>query len=461
MKKIQILIVFFVLPLLATAQSAFSLEEAIQYAINNSPDLKLKQLDIADAEGQIIEYRATGMPTVSANVIYQHYIDIPTQLAPADAFGFPPELVQFFSGVSDATGVPLQFSQPTGEFQEFQFGTKNSISAGIEANAMIFDGSFFVGLKAIRLYRDLVQKQLQQTAADIRPNVTKAYLAALIAHENKEILNKNIANLDKTYKETQAIYENGFAEKLDVDRLELSLNNLRAEAENVNRLIDITYNLLKFQMGYPQNENITLTDNIDALISATVADESALTGTFSYEDRAEYQTLKTAEQLNLLNIRRYKVAYYPSLYLFGSYQQIMQANNIADGKWFPTSIVGAQLNVPIFDGLDKKAKIERARVGLNKTLLQKAEFERGMNLEVANARTNFLNARQTVENRKQSQGMAEKIFETTKIKYREGVGSSIEVTQAERELYAAQSNYINGLYDLLVAKTDLEKALGK
>jgi outer membrane protein len=458
--RLTIAIVTILLPLCLGAQQSFSLEEAVNFALQKNSSIRLKQLEVSDARSQIKEFRAIGMPKVQGSVEYQHFIDIPVSLAPADAFAFPPDLNRFLGDVADVTNVDLPASGGGDELQELQFGLKNSLSASVTANALLFDGSFFVGLRAAKLYKELVAREMVQTSTEVKLSVTKAYLAVLIAQKNKEIIDKNIANLAQSLQETRAIYENGFAEKLDVDRLQLSLSNLETEADKLERLVQISLNLLKFQMGYPMEESLAVTDDIDQLMAENTLDARIMEAEIDPSSRPEYSVLQTAEALNELNIKRNKVGYLPSLYAFGSYQQIFQANDIADGKWFPTTVVGATLNVPIFDGLDKESKIERARIDLEEVQLQKTEFMRSVQLEVQNARSTYLNALETTERTRENRQLAEEIYSTTQIKYREGVGSSVEVSQAERELYTAQANYINALYDLLVAKVDLDKALG-
>lgn len=458
--RLTIAIVTILLPFTLGAQQSFSLEEAIGFALQKNASVRLKQLEVSDARSQIKEFRAIGMPKVEGSVEYQHFIDIPVSLAPADAFAFPDDFNRFLGEVSDATSVPLPSGGGGDELQELQFGLKNSLTASLTANALLFDGSFFVGLRAAKLYKELVAREMVQTTTDVKLSVSKAYLAVLIARKNREIVDKNIQNLSESLRETRAIYENGFAEKLDVDRLELSLANLRTEADKLDRMIQVSINLLKFQMGYPMEENIELTDDIDRLIAQTSLDSESLESEIDPSNRPEYDVLQTAENLNELNIKRNKVGYLPSLFAFGSYQQIFQANDISEGRWFPTTVVGATLNVPIFDGLDKESRIERAQIDLEELRIQKSEFVRSVQLEVRNARSAYLNAWETVERTRASQQLAEEIYNTTQVKYREGVGSSVELSQAERELYSAQANYLNALYELLVARVDLDKALG-
>jgi outer membrane protein len=213
-------------------------------------------------------------------------------------------------------------------------------------------------------------------------------------------------------------------------------------------------------MGYPMDQQIVAIDNVEGLFE--LATEEELTAPVNYEQKPEYQVLKLGKNLNELNVTLQKSGYYPSLSGFASFQGIAQGDDIInDPVWSKNSYLGLALKVPIFDGLEKKAKVNRARLDLATAVNQQIELERAITLEVQNARTNYTSAIERWKNQKKNVELAERIYNTTQIKYREGVGSSIEITQAEQSLFNSQSNYIRSRYDLLVAKMALDKALGK
>ena len=458
MNKLITLIFLLFLGVNLIAQQSFTLEQATEYAIQNNNQLKLEQNAVQEAEGNILEYKSIGIPKLNGSVSYKYFPDIPTVIFP-----------DFISPAIDGKLVgyslidPSQVPPPSSAGQPAQFGTSNDLTAGLELQALLFDGSFFVGLEAQKLYRDLVAKQAKVPELDIKMNVQKAFLAVLIAQRNRETFVKNISNLENTLRETSAIYENGFVEKLDVDRLELSLNNLQLELNKIDRLIQLSYNLLKFQMSYPIDQPIIAEGNLDAMMVANDLGE-VVKEELNISQRPEYEVILVGEELADLGIKNVKAGYLPNVVGFASYSQQLQRNDLFDkndNPWFTISVVGATLNLPIFDGFEKKAKMQKAKLEVEKVAIQKAEFERSVSLEVQNAKTAFLNAVQTVEITKKSQELAEEIYRVSQIKYKEGVGSSLELTQAERELYAAQSASTNALYEVLVAKTDLDKALGK
>ncbi|MBX2815231.1 MAG: TolC family protein [Saprospiraceae bacterium] len=444
-------LIFFLVGLLWSAEmraqdSTFTMDQAIAYARENHNSIKGATMDIADAEHRIKEFLAIGLPNVNGSVKLDHFLQLPTSVIPKGSF---------------FAGNPEQGEEPNpAQDLEVQFGVKNTLTAQLEASALLFDGSFFTGLKATRFYKELVKSQLDATREGLALDVAKAYLGVLVAERNREILDQNISNVSAILHETQEIYNSGFAEKLDVDRLQLSLANLQVEDEKIQNLVRISKNLLKFSMGYPMAQDIALTQNLQDLMLSDYDKNSLLMSELDFAQRADYVALQKADQLNELNIKRWKMGYYPSIYAFGSYGQTLQGNQFLTGNWFPASIVGLNLSLPIFDGNDKKAKIQRATISMEKHRLVINDAERAMTLEVRNAKINFENSLKNTETTQDNLDLAEDIYEVTQVKYREGVGSSLEVNQAERELYLAQSNYINTLYDLLVARVELEKALG-
>ena len=414
----------------------FSLTDAINYAIANSLEIKNAQIGIADSEERILENKAFGLPTISAGVDYNYYLKLPVSLVPAEFFG----------------GTP-------GEFAEIAFGTKNNLTANVSAQSLIFDWSYLTGLKAARAYRDFSTEQKVQTEAQVKNQVRAAYLPPLILEESKKTLQKNISNLEKLLFETKELYKAGFVEQLDIDRLELSLANLQTDVDNLERQKQLAYNYLKLAMYYPLDENIAVSDDIEKLLlEANVED---LEGNINLNNRPEFRVAQRGRTLNELNIAYVKSTYYPSLSGFCQYQQVGQGDNLFKNPvWTDVAIVGLKLNVPIYSGGGKKAKLHRAQLDLEKTNNEIRMLERVIWMEVGNARIAYKNALQRVADQQKNLNLAQKIYDTTQIKYREGVGSSLEISTAEQALFQSQQNVIQARYELLQAKVELDKALG-
>lgn len=463
MKKLRNSVLVFLAMLALTSLSAqeaqiFSIEDAIKYAQENSISVKQSKLDFDRSKQQVREYTSIGLPQASINAEYNYNINLPTQLLPDFLTPAVVGTLEAFQLVPAGTGANL----PEGQPQPVQFGTKNSLRAGFNVNQLIFDGSYFVGLKAAKGLVQMTSKQTDLSVQQVKNNVKKSYLTVLIAEENRKILLKNIENLEKLLKESKAFKESGLIEQLDVDRLDLSLSNLKSEYEMVGRQVELAYNVLKFQMNYPLYEAIGLSDSLNSMMEEP--SEADLNAKPNFDNRFEAQILKQSEYLNELNVKRYKMGYAPSVSAFFTNQYQIQRNNLFDkdeAGFFPITIVGASVNVPIFDGFNKDSKIKMAEIDRKKINLQLKQFELASTLELENARVAYKNAKERLTNQQKNLGLAERILNTTKIKYKEGIGSSMEITTAEQELYRTQANYMNAVYDVAVAIADLERILGK
>jgi outer membrane protein len=428
-------ILFFLVILLGNinAQEQMSLDDAIKYARQNSLSIRNAKLNQSDADQLINERKAIGLPQVNGTIDYQYYFQLPKILLP-EAFGTPR--------------------------QKVSFALRNNFNFGVSANSLLFDGSYLSAVKAAKQYREFVDLELSAKEKEVADAVREAYLPPLLLSETINTLNKNITNLEKLEKETAAMYKEGFVEQLDVDRLTLSLANLNTQRESLLKEREAAVNYLKFAINYPVDQELELTDDINSLLKE--ATEEDLSGALNYNSWPQYQVAEMGIQLNALNVEINKKGYLPSASAFASYNYGYQGDKFDDeGFWLPTGIVGLQVNVPIFDGFNKRSKIQRASLAMEIARNQKKELEKVINLEVTNARTNYNNNVDKVRSQQKNVDLAQRIYDTTQVKYREGVGSSLEITQAEQSLFETQQIYNRALFDLLVAKAKLDKALGK
>jgi len=452
-----LLILLLPLCIVAQAQTSFTLDEAIDYALKNSRAMDLARLDVKSAESQIDEYKSIGMPQVNAGIDYNYYFAAP--VSPVEDF-----LTPSIYGVL-VKEFPDEVTFPMGDPETFEFSifTKHNLSAKIDGSMLLFDGSYLTGLKASRLFKELTAQDLAVKEEEIRAAVTKAYMNILIYEENLKTLDKNTTNVKTALNEAKAYYENGFMEQLDVDRISLSLENINTQSEKIEQIKAISYNMLKYQMHYPAHDELTLAEDIDALIVKLSAQDLETLEEIDFNNKPEYNKIEMGQELNELNLERYKKGYLPSLRARAGISESLQRNKLFDGNeagWLPTVYAGLNLNIPITDGKLKKSKIAQTKLDIEKTNLQKQEYERGIALQVQNHFVSYQNAKVTLDNTKRSLDLVQSIYDKTLVKFKEGVGSSIEVTQAESQLFEAQANYINALYDLLITKTDLDIALG-
>ena len=244
-KKMErtIIFLFLLLSYFSNGQQSFTLEEAVAYGLENQNALKINDIEVISADEEINEFRSIGLPKVKGGIDYNYYYYIPKQ--PVEDFISPAVY-----GILAAEGLPTTTQGPPEVF-EFTFVQPQQLNLGLSANMQVFDGAYLYGLKGAKLYRELIKKQKNASIEEVKANITKAYLSILIAKENEKTLSDNISTIEKSLNEVKAMYEAGFMESLDVDRLQLSYENLNTQLENVYGLIELSYNLLKFQMGYP------------------------------------------------------------------------------------------------------------------------------------------------------------------------------------------------------------------
>lgn len=416
--------------------ATFSLQQAINYALQHQTNILNAQIDEQIAKNTVKQTIGIGLPQVSANASLQDFLKVPTSLLPGEVFGQP------------GTQIPVQF------------GVKYNSTIGLELNQLVFDGSYLVGLQASKTYKELSVKNTKRTKIETAVAVTKAYYSVLVSGEQLSLIDANLDRLKKSLNDTEQLFKNGFAEKIDVDRLTVLNNNLITERENVIRLLALNKDVLKFQMGMTIGSTLVLTDQI----SNIPFDEqtASLIDTTSYQKRIEYSLLQTQKKLNELDVKRYKSTFLPSLSAFANTSNNFQDNAFSDlyDRRFPTTVIGLRLSIPIISGGQKLYQLRNAKLAVLKTENELYNLQNTISLDVKQAQTTYRNGQQSLKNQQRNMDLAKEVLRVSQIKYDQGVGSSLEVTTAETALKEAQNNYINALYEMLINKVNLDKALG-
>jgi outer membrane protein TolC len=418
---------------------SFSLQQAVDFALQNQNNIKNAMLDEEIAKNKVKEVFGMGLPQVNASFDVKKFLELPTSLIPAEFFGGPP-----------------------GSFAAVQFGTEYQATAGFDASQLLFSGDYFLGLKASKVYLELSSKATQRSKIETASTVSKAYYTVLINQERILLMDANIARLKKTMDDTKALLDNGLVEKLDHDRLTVAYNNLVLEHEKIERLLKVGVYLLKYQMGMDIAANLTLTDKLSDVKFDIGSDISA--EKFDYAKRVEYNLYETQRHLAELDLKRNKFSFLPNAFAYGSVNGTAQRNefNIFNTgyRWYPMALIGAKVAVPIFSGLQRNYKLQQAKVSLQKADNNMEFIKKSIDLELSSSLTVLQNAAASLENQKKNMIVAEDVFRVSKLKYDQGVGSNIEVITAETALKESQTNYYNALFDALVAKIDYDKANG-
>lgn len=425
-------------PVTAPQTYKFTLADCINYAYLHQDTVKNAALDIKSAEYRVKEVTGQGLPQLTGSASILDYLKIPTTLLPGDFFGQP------------------------GTFVPVKFGVKYQSNFGFDASQLLFDGTFFIGLKASKTFKELSQKNFVRSKIEANVVVSKAYYQVLVSNERVKLLDANLKQLKQQVDQTTAQNKQGFVEKIDVDRITVQYNSLVTQRENTLRLLALGYQMLKFQMGMPIENSVVLLDNLeDVKMDETIVGDK--TDSTLYRNRIEYSLLQTQVKLNQLDVQRNKAKFYPTLSAIGNFTSSYQNNAFGTlySAQFPSSYIGLRLNVPIFSGGQRTNQLRQAQITVQKSQNDLDNVKNGLALQAEAARINYINGLQTLNSQKRNRELAQEVLRVSKIKYQQGVGSSIEVTQAETALVSADDDYIQGLYQALVSKVDLDRAYGR
>lgn len=416
-----------------------SLQEAIDYALENNRTAKNAQRDIEAAKQQKWETTSTGLPQINASVDYQNFLKQQVSLIPAEFFGGNP-----------------------GEFAEVTFGTKQSVSATATLSQKIFDGSYLVGLQSAKVYLEISKNAKIKTDLEVRKAVINAYGNVLLAEQSVQILEHNKAALEKNLDELTKIYENGFEEEESVEQLQITLSSVESSLKNTQRLKTLAYQMLNITLGLDVNNNTMLTDSLEDLSLQNMSLDLLKTDV-NVENNIDYLIAENDQKAKALLLKFEKSKALPTLNAFvnGGYQAYSDNFNFTskNQKWFGSSLFGVNLSIPIFSSLGRTAATQRAKINLEKAKDDLVETEQKLQLQIASAKSDYQFAIEDYDNKKQNLNLAERIEQKNQTKFFEGISSSFDLRQAQIQLYAAQQEYLQAMLDVINKKAALETLL--
>jgi len=420
----------------------FTLDDCISYALENNEDVKNAKLENDKDYAVMREVLADGLPQIDANVDLANNFKVPTSFVPA---------IFFDPNAGEDEFLPVQFQ------------TQYSGVASATFTQLIFDGSYFIGLQAAKTFTQLTAKDYMLSKIDIIANVTKAYYTVLVSIERLELVRKNYNRLDSLLRETKLLFENGFAEKIDVNRSQVQFNNIDVELNNSERLVLLSYSLLKFQMSMPLDEGLILLDDIEAI---EFSHEEDLGRDFQLSDRVEISRVQVAQELAAIDVRYIKVQYLPKLEFYstvGASSGTTIFNDMFrfDDNWFGFGVYGLRMSMPIFDGFRKSNQIQQRRIKIDQVNNRYRRLEKSIDYEIQETEFSLKTSIDRMEAQKENMELAREVFDVAKMKYQQGIGSNLEVIDADASYKEAQTNYFNALFNALISKVDFEKAIGK
>lgn len=429
-----------------SAQDAtpLSLQQCIDYALKHNYTVKNAALDVLIQKAQNGQAASNAYPHINGSVQFTDFAAPQYQFI--DAHNFPGG-----DTIPKGTIIGLSFTLPY----------SNTISA--TASQVLFDGNLFVALKARKTVLDLARLNGEVTKENVRYNVTKAYNALVVAYKQFDIIRTSLGFARNIQRDLEIIRQNGLAEKIEVERTSVQVNNLASDSIRISNLLEVSEQLLKYQMGMDLSMPIVLTDtNLEENKNNALAllDEKQ-----DYEKLPAYNALLTQVKLGELNVLRYKLTAIPTLSVFATqgtnygHTNLSEIFNATNYK-YPYFFAGAQLNVPIFNGFMRTSQLKEAKLNLEKAQNGIEYMKQGIDFQAEQARTMLRNALLQVENQRRNMEVATDVLDLAQKKYKAGVGSNQEVTQAQTDLLQSQNNYFSALLDLANAEADLEKALG-
>ena len=440
MNYILVLIYVFFSFLSFSQERKLSLKECIQLATENNENLKNSKLEERISKALSREYLSIGLPQINLDGGLKYNHDVPKSLI---------DISRFMPGV------------PEGTEQEVQFGQAYDGRVDLFINQMIFNGSYFVGLSAAKELVRLSEKLTRRDEIDINVSVQKAFYTVLNTKSRIELVNINLERLQDLLKETTQLYQNGFIEKLDVDRIQVAYNNLNSEKIKADRLYELSKEILNFQIGLPVGTNIQL---IGSLSEDIVNDFSYNLTDFDYSKRIEYSILQTDKNLKFYDLKNNRSQYYPQIYANYNYGYNTSSSNydlfFESDRWKSFGTLGLKIIVPIFDGFLKRSKINQSKYKIEQVENQMMFLERSINLQINQSIINYENTKESLTISKQNLELAQNVYNATERKYKEGVGSNLELIDSNNSLKIAQNQYYNSLYESIIASIDIKKTLG-
>lgn len=416
----------------------FSLQDALKYGLDKHESIKNELLEYESAEKQVWEATSYGLPQVSAEGTFRHNLIIPKSIVPANAFN--PQA-------------------PADELVALEFGTDFNVDFGVKVNQLIFDGSYIVGIQVSKYYKEYVSTSIDRAKQDVLYNITQAYYLVLIAKENLELIDSTVILTKSLLDDTRELFKAGLIDESEVDQLELALSRVETQKILANRQFENSKNLLKMSMAYNIDADIEATDNLYEILKG-LHENNPTSEELNIENNIDYILLNRKQKLDEYNVKNEKFSNLPTIAAFFQINTMAGRNSFdffRDKPWYPNSMWGLSLQIPITSSGNRWAKEQRAKITVMQTMNQKDLLSRSLKYQEAQSKTQYNNAFDQLLREKDNVDLSKKIYERMIIKRNEGMANSLEVTQTQNQYLSAQGAYINAILDVLQAKTELDK----
>jgi outer membrane protein len=436
--KIKLFIALSITLFVARAQEVptkLSLDQALSYAYAHNNQMVNAAQDVRDAYAQKWVAIASGLPQIDGGLDYQNQLKRPVSLLPGEFFGGEP-----------------------GTFIPVTFGQKQQMSATATLRQQIFNGSYLVGLQAIKTFIEISALSEIKTKIEVQKAVVNAYTGVLAAQESERIIANNIKQLKATAEETQKMWAQGMVEEEAIEQIQITLANLENQGRNSRRVVMISQQMLNLLLGLELDHQIELTDELAKLAAQELLEP--VTEEFVADKNIDYQLGVNLKEQKRLELKLQKSYSLPSINTFVNYNSSAFADTFAfsqnQQQWFDSSILGVNINMPLFTSMGNTAKTKRAKIAYLKAQNNLTQTQKQVLLQWEQAQSAWTLAMDNYHTAGQNLKLAERIEQKNQIKFKEGIASGFELREAQLQLYGAQSTYLQAMLDLINAKTALE-----
>jgi outer membrane protein len=439
-KVLTVLLLFLISGRFIQAQESSSelkltLKEAQDYAIQNNKMMISSRMEVEASKVAVWETISNALPQVSASGSFTDNLKLMTTLLPGEFFG-----------------------QPAGSKIPVTFGSQYNSGASIQASLLLFNAPLYIGIETSKLANKLSEKSLTKTELDTKESVSSAYYLILVSEKSLEILNRNIDNLNETLKSTRSMYSAGMAESTDVDQMVSNVTMVENTRSSMQRTIELNYNLLRFQLGVSPETRIILSETLESLTS-DINIQALISQQFDHKQNVNYILVEGQERMSSLALKSQKASVLPTLSSFYSYGINGMGDKISTQQWFKNSMTGLQLSIPIFGSGQKYSQIKKAQINLNRATTTKEMITEQLLLQEKQLRYNLVNANLQYLSQKDNVEVSKRVYSSTENKFKQGMASSLELTQSNSLYLQAENNYVSALMNLLQTKLALDKLL--
>ena len=447
----------------AQAVRKLTLQEAQTLALQQAFSMQYAALDRTQAEREVKQVLASGLPQINLVADYSQYIDIPTQVVPADAFGFPDYLMNFLGGVAQETGVELNApNADPNSLTELQFGQSHTANVGIQASQLVFSGSYFVGLRASQLFVEARDRAIERTADEVMRQVAEAYYLAVGAEESLAMMQEALKLVSESMEEVNQLNKAGFVDALAVNRLELNLTEIETQVLQSERQVLLTKALLAFQIGLPMTDKLELENDLSDLMSDLKTGLEQVSQSFDPTTMPGIQEQQMYLDLAGLDIVNEQAKGWPQIGAFYTNQGNAQRDAFnffqTDQRWYPIQLWGLNVSMPLWTSFGGRQLVEKKRIQEERARIGLEQMTQAAWMEFENAKANLSHATAVYNNAERGESIARKIYDQSQIGFSEGLVSSFEWTEARNGLLKAQGNRLAASIDWLNAKVALQAA---